>query len=109
MHEIGVSTGHTSPEGAAFYHRATGTATVIFQTSLLSNVTTMLRLWQSQSVDAGLTWSEPAPMRIPGLMPQNVSSNTHISPNNGIELREGMRIPQTAARAAVMKVYYVQI
>ena len=68
--------GHTSPEGAAFYHTATKTVTTIWQSNLPSNITTGLRLWQSQSTDVGLTWSTPAPMMVPQLVAANVTAGT---------------------------------
>lgn len=61
----------------------------IWQSATVSNATTGLRLWTARSVDAGLTWSGPAPLRVPALVAANVSSGTHIAPGAGIELRAG--------------------
>jgi len=81
--------GHVSPEGASFWHSATGTALTIVQTDKVSNATEGLRLFQSQSTDAGLSWSAAAPLNIPRLLRANVTAGTHIAPDNGIELQAG--------------------
>ena len=77
-----------SPEGCSLYHTASKTVLTIF-TANVSNASTGLRLWQSNSGDAGQTWSRPAPLNIPQLRKSNVTEETHISPGNGIELRSG--------------------
>ena len=95
MREIGrTETGaapsyrNPSPEGCSLYHTASQTAITIFSANV-SNTTTGLRIWQSNSGDAGQTWSAPAPLNIPQLRESNVTTETHISPGNGIELRSG--------------------
>lgn len=80
---------HVSPEGASFYHTETRTVLAMWLSSRASNTDTGLRLWQANSIDLGLTWSAPAPVMIHGLSAANVTANTHIAPDSGIELQHG--------------------
>jgi Neuraminidase (sialidase) len=76
----------TSPEGTVMFDSTTNTTITIWQSDAVSNISTGLRLWQSVSTDAGLTWSSPHPMIIPHLSPQAVTAGTHISPTNSLQL-----------------------
>jgi hypothetical protein len=77
-----------SPEGAPFFDARTNTTLALWRMeNRVGNATTGLALWQAESRDAGLTWSAPRPVVIPGLLPAQVTNGTHLPPGTGIQLR----------------------
>ena len=78
-----------SPEGCNIFSNKHQTVVTIFALDNVSDATTGLRLWQSETDISGLSWTAPHPMAIPQLHRDNVTSGTHIAPGNGIELRSG--------------------
>jgi hypothetical protein len=80
---------NSSPEGCSIYSSKHQTVLTIFGLDNISDPSTGIRIWQSESETTGLSWSTPHPMKIRGLHKDNVTSGTHISPGNGIELQYG--------------------
>ena len=80
---------NASPEGCSIFALKHQSVLTIFQLDNVSNASTGLRLWQSETDISGLSWTAPHPMVIPQLHRDNVTSGTHIAPGNGIELRSG--------------------
>ena len=78
-----------SPEGCSIYSNKHQTVVTIFALDNVSDTSTGLRLWQSETDISGLSWSTPHPVIIRGLHKDNVTSGTHIAPGNGIELQHG--------------------
>jgi sialidase-1 len=80
-----------SPEGSEFYSEKHNTVITIFRPDNISNTTTGLQLWQSELdlTSRSFSWTKPHPFQIPQLHADNVTSNTHIAPGNGIELKFG--------------------
>ena len=78
-----------SPEGCNIFSNKHQTVVTIFALDNVSDATTGLRLWQSETDISGLSWSAPHPVVIRGLHKDNVTSGTHIAPGNGIELQHG--------------------
>jgi hypothetical protein len=78
-----------SPEGCSIYSARHQRVLTIFQLDNVSDASTGLRLWQSETDPAGLTWTAPHPLIVRGLRRENVTSGTHIAPANGIELQHG--------------------
>lgn len=79
----------SSPEGCSVYSQKHGAVLTIWLSDNVSDATTGLRLWQSETDISGLEWSAPHPLNISGLLKANVSAGTHISPGNGIEVQYG--------------------
>jgi hypothetical protein len=85
---------NSSPEGGILFDATTKTVITIFQSNVISNATTGLHLWQSESRDAGLTWTAVHPLIIPSLTAADVTSKTHVPPGSGIQLRaSGSKFP----------------
>lgn len=76
----------SSLEGAPFFDARTNTTVAMWSSDVVGNTTTGLTLWQSESKDAGVTWSTPHPVRIPTITAADVHSGTHIPPGSGIQL-----------------------
>jgi hypothetical protein len=80
-----------SPEGCSIYSQKSQSVVALFQLDNVSNASTGLRLWQTETDISGLSWTDPHPMLIPQLRKENVTAGTHIAPGNGIELQSGPR------------------
>jgi hypothetical protein len=78
-----------SPEGSEVYSRAHGRALSIFRLDNISNASTGLRLWQAETDNSGVSWTDPHPFVIPDLARANVTPGTRMAPGNGIELEHG--------------------
>lgn len=68
------------------YDARTGTTIGTFRLDNISNTTTNFKVWQSESCDAGVTWSLPRPFTVVNLSPSDVKDGTHIAPGTGIQL-----------------------
>ena len=80
-----------SPEGCSIYSQKFQSVVAIFLLDNISNASTGLRLWQTETDISGMSWTDPHPMAIPQLRQENVTAGTHIAPGNGIEIRYGPR------------------
>jgi hypothetical protein len=75
-----------SPEGGAVFDSRTNT-TIAIWASDVSNATTGLKLWQTESKDAGKSWSTPHPLNVPRLLPSDVTDGSHLAPGGGLQLQ----------------------
>ena len=92
LHPTHVGWDLPSPEGTEIYSQKYQAVLSIFRLDNISNTTTGSRLWQAETDNVGVSWTDAHPFIIPQLQPQmwvGAGTGPHIAPGNGIELQYG--------------------
>lgn len=92
-----------STEGASLFDTSTNTTISMWNTNIVGNSTTNSTLWQSESPDAGLTWTTPHSVAIPELTAEDYTKGSHFPPSTGIQLHNSSKHPGRLMVVLILK------